>query len=286
MKTERSHQKVHGFTTMFIVIAIIVGILKIPFAALFEGSFNATSAKDAGTLIQVLLIISLGVMLIRRMHLPTVSGLRLLHLPNSAFLLIPFIYPMVLAIPGMLRIGISGIANATALFSVFVWMLRGISEEVIFRGYVQGVLLKRYRGVGSLQKVVVIDGLIFGGAHIVSLYGHGFVDVINLVIGASFLGVLLSALQLKVGNLWVLGLIHGLINVVFGWDEMLGRGTAERSVSSTGEVIKAIALYIVLFLPLLFIARAIVKSVQKKQTNASGEFHHLHDLDVSKVVAE
>jgi hypothetical protein len=121
---------------------------------------------------------------------------------------------------------------------------------------------------------------------IVSLYGHGFVDVTNLVIGAFFLGVLLSALQLKVGNLWVLGLIHGLINVVFGWDEMLGRGTAERTISGTGQVVKAIILYIVLFLPLLFIARAIVKSVQKKLRSASGEFDALHTLEVSKVVAE
>ncbi|MCK4235653.1 MAG: CPBP family intramembrane metalloprotease [Candidatus Krumholzibacteria bacterium] len=75
-----------------------------------------------------------------------------------------------------------------------------LSEELIFRGFIQRIFQRNMRGVLA----VVLAGLIFGVCHFVP----------SVIPGVAFLGILLGYLFLRTGNLIYPVIAHGGYNLV------------------------------------------------------------------------
>ena len=89
----------------------------------------------------------------------------------------------------------------------------GFSEELAFRGIFTNLLKEKFsvRTDKGIFLVLVLQGVIFGGCHIVNvLSGANLVGVIVQMIMASLLGILLGAIYLRTNSLWFVAFLHGL----------------------------------------------------------------------------
>lgn len=90
----------------------------------------------------------------------------------------------------------------------------GVREEVIFRGIIGNTLALKYAtDKKGLWFAVIVSGLLFGGVHMNNIF-HGvkLMGLIGQVVSACGSGLLLAAIYLRGGNIWVLMLIHALVD--------------------------------------------------------------------------
>lgn len=89
--------------------------------------------------------------------------------------------------------------------------MQGMTEEVIFRGYLQGRLEKEV----SKRWAILISALAFALAHL----GNSGVGI-NALIGLTLFGILMSLFRTYTGDLWLAGAFHSAWN--FAEDRYLG----------------------------------------------------------------
>ncbi|MDR1617057.1 MAG: CPBP family intramembrane metalloprotease [Syntrophomonadaceae bacterium] len=91
----------------------------------------------------------------------------------------------------------------------------GLFEEVLYRGLVLKILLKKTGG--SKRGIIlacVISSAIFGLLHIVNiLAGDTVLPTVTLIISATATGLFFAAVFMRTGKLWISIFLHGLLNV-------------------------------------------------------------------------
>lgn len=97
---------------------------------------------------------------------------------------------------------------------IFILSMAGIgfAEELAFRGILMNLLREKFsvRTDKGIWLVLVIQGVIFGGCHIVNaLSGAKLEGVIVQAVMASLLGILLGAIYLRTGSFWFVVFLHG-----------------------------------------------------------------------------
>jgi hypothetical protein len=141
------------------------------------------------------------------------------------------------------------------LFAIFVglYLAVGFFEEVLFRGYVQGFLLRRwgnsYRGVLSS---VLLACLIFCGAHLTNLVMGRSTPLytVTQVIYTFFFGVYFSALYVRSGSLVPGIFLHTIFNFVNNLEAFVP-GAPPRSEIVRNATPEAVVTSILITLPLL-----------------------------------
>lgn len=132
-------------------------------------------------------------------------------------------------VTGAIRIeGISGTFNA-GIFLLFTvgFMIQGMGEEVLCRGYVMVSVGRRY----PMWVAVFTNAVIFAVLHLLN-NGISVLAFINLVL----FGVFASLYFIKRGNIWGIGALHSVWNLVQGnfWGlSVSGMGTECSVISST-----------------------------------------------------
>ena len=105
----------------------------------------------------------------------------------------------------------------TILFSIIYFILVGITEELVFRGIAADLLLQiffqKFPDKKPVLPAVIISGLIFSAAHSVNLYVADTSGVLVQMIAAFFLGMLLTAIYYRTGNIYVVIFLHILNDV-------------------------------------------------------------------------
>ena len=102
------------------------------------------------------------------------------------------------------------------LYSLFSILCVGIREECVYRATVQNIVAKKYaNSVKGIWITAIVGAFIFGIMHA----GNFFTTTTNpssivlQIISAMFSGLVLGAIYLRGGNVWVVILIHTLIDV-------------------------------------------------------------------------
>lgn len=143
------------------------------------------------------------------------------------------------------------------LFTIFIllYLAIGLFEELLFRGYVQGFLTRRwghsYRG---MLCCVLLTSLIFGGAHLVNLImgrGTALYAAAQLVYTFCF-GVFFSALYVRSGSLFPGVGLHMLYNFVVNLSAF-APGAPPRSEMVRSTTPEAFLVGTLITLPLLLI---------------------------------
>lgn len=96
----------------------------------------------------------------------------------------------------------------------FLYMLSmiciGTIEEILFRGYLLQLLLKR-----SVKKAIWVSSLTFGIGHVINiLNGAPFTDTLMQIIYAVAIGFMLSVFVIKTKNLIPCCVFHGVFNAL------------------------------------------------------------------------
>ena len=97
----------------------------------------------------------------------------------------------------------------TSVMAVLSFLLVGVAEEIIFRGF----LFNGMRKTGRLTVAIVVSAITFGMGHIVNLLtGHATAETLVQMIFAVAWGFLFTFAYLKGGSLLPCIAIHGLID--------------------------------------------------------------------------
>lgn len=122
-----------------------------------------------------------------------------------------FFIPLLILMTGNLWGGFGmaygGIAQMFAAVSMF---LVGFVEEMIFRGFLFRILLKK----DPAPVAVTISAVTFGIGHIVNLFtGHASLETVIQIFFAIAWGFLLTVVFYKSGSIVVCIIVHGLVDV-------------------------------------------------------------------------
>ncbi len=97
----------------------------------------------------------------------------------------------------------------TSVMAVLSFLLVGVAEEIIFRGF----LFNGMKKTGRLTVAIVVSAITFGMGHIVNLLtGHATAETLVQMIFAVAWGFLFTFAYLKGGSLLPCIAIHGLID--------------------------------------------------------------------------
>jgi len=190
------------------IICLVFLIGKIPVQDLLE-YYSVPEAEDLRYIITGVVII-LACVLIARSQIILISGGFIRPIKKNYWMLIlPLLFPGLLLVAnfnvscynGWMAIGIA----------IFAILIRGLMEEVVFRGVIQGYLSKQYPGK-SLHKIIFVTAAFFALVHFTNIQYSGIQNVLLQVIYAFYMGLFFGALMIKVNNVWLLGMAHGVIN--------------------------------------------------------------------------
>lgn len=97
---------------------------------------------------------------------------------------------------------------AAAVFGACI--AAGITEELLFRGFILRILEARW----GRAVAVFAPSLLFGVLHILNMQSPGFLDVLQLLVAGTAVGVMFSLITLQANSIWPAALVHGLWNLV------------------------------------------------------------------------
>lgn len=210
-------------TSLAVVFGFLI-LLLLPFDkvfVLFElGEFKENHLGDS---LKNIVIILFGIIMIKRFRYIRVSGIANYIPRNSSSLIFP-LYFLLLG-PLQYYSNPDQFANIdwVNMLILFLSMITvGLSEEVIFRGFVMPNLIQGSPSSQSLIVPILTSSLLFGVLHFLNLFQaeKQFLQVLSQVIYATMFGVAFGILLLRTGSILPLGLLHGLINFSSSLDNL------------------------------------------------------------------
>ena len=187
---------------LFAVLWIVLYVVGI-------GSLRGSYGDDSLQMLLGLVAVSAALLLIVR-HLGIRKELGMTRwLQNGRKLL--WLLPMWVLATGNLWGGIGvRYEPINTLMAVLSFMLVGVAEEIIFRGF----LFNGMKRTGSLTAAVIVSAITFGMGHIVNLLtGHATGETLVQIVFAVAWGFLFTFAYLKGGSLLPCIAIHSLIDV-------------------------------------------------------------------------
>jgi membrane protease YdiL (CAAX protease family) len=91
-----------------------------------------------------------------------------------------------------------------------ICLAAGITEELLFRGLIMGLLEKRW----NKAIAIIVPSVLFGLLHIANMQAPGIVDIGTLVIAGTAVGVMFSLIALHSNSIWASAVVHGIWNLV------------------------------------------------------------------------
>ena len=265
---KRLHKALSDNTFLFIVILVILNlaVLRIPFIKLLDNYLPHDKARDIGKILNGLISVFISIWLIKKFQLETIVGLNHWKIRNPILLIIPFIYPMSLAIPNFQSVDFSQVSWISFVLFLLMCIARGMTEEFAIRGLLQPYLMRKYIYKYSVTKIVLLSSLVFALMHLPNIAHYHFVDTINQVIMAFFYGVFLGALMIRTGNVVILGIIHGLSNFMFKVDSLgvKENQSTEQSVETFSEIFKIVVAYSLISFPIFVIGILLLRKINKR----------------------
>lgn len=147
---------------------------------------------------------------------------------------------LVVIIPNL----IAGEKVGNVAYAFFLGVVPGLCEEVICR-IVPLSIVMRHPDKKNTTKVIIITSIFFGLLHCMNLIaGADPVATLWQVLYATGIGVLLSVIYVRTGNLWSVILLHTLVDTAsFLWAVNQGANAGVLSTTmSTGENIQTLVM--------------------------------------------
>jgi len=85
----------------------------------------------------------------------------------------------------------------------------GITEELIFRGFIMRLFEARW----NRSAAVIAPSVLFGLLHIFNMDSPGFVDIFMLLLAGTGVGIMFSMIACQSGSIWPGAAVHGIWNL-------------------------------------------------------------------------
>lgn len=104
---------------------------------------------------------------------------------------------------------------AGRILTFFLGMtLVGVAEEFLFRGVIAQTLLEHFgTSRAGIWKACLLSALLFGAAHLTNLLSSEPFGVLMQCVFAASLGLMLTAIYFRTGNIWVTVFIHAAMDI-------------------------------------------------------------------------
>lgn len=210
-------------------IAVAFGflfMLVLPFQWIFSGTGLSDFQQEyLGDTLKNCAIILFGIILIRSFGYAKISGISTLKIRHAALVVIPLYF----VFAGPLQYWIMDFQfqqiNQPDVWILFVAMLSvGVSEEIVFRGFILPHLIHGNDPSRSLRLPILLAASFFGVLHFLNLLqaDSHFISVLAQVTYATMFGVAFGVILLRTGTIYPLGFLHGVINFSGNWDDLPG----------------------------------------------------------------
>lgn len=113
---------------------------------------------------------------------------------------------LIALVTGSLSISVAGGGAVLILFAIG-YMIQGMAEEVLCRGYLMGSIARKY----PLWVAILTNSIVFAALHLLNA-GIAPLAFVNLIL----FGVFASLYFVRTGNIWGIGAIHAIWNFVQG----------------------------------------------------------------------
>lgn len=86
----------------------------------------------------------------------------------------------------------------------------GITEELVFRGFIMRILEARWGKTAA----ILIPSFIFGLLHILNIESPNALDIVSLLIAGTAVGIMFSLIAYQSGSIWPGAFVHGVWNFI------------------------------------------------------------------------
>ena len=260
--------------TSISVVGGFLLLLLLPFdKILVLFGFDEFKEHHLGDILKNSVIVIFGYLLIKRFGYIKISGIKNFIPKHPMLLIVPLYFVLLGPIMYLLfDYEFHNIKTADVLILFAAMLSVGISEEVIFRGFVLPNLIKGAPPNQPLIVPILLGSFLFGVLHFLNLLkaDASLHLVLSQVTYATFFGVAFGIVLLRTGSLLPLGLLHGVINFSSNWDDL--PGAVEPQGMETYVIHEAI-ISVIVVLPFLFYT---LKQLPKIDRNA---VIHLYETD-------
>ena len=146
-----------------------------------------------------------------------------LGMPKPAVKILSVILAVLLpaAVSGIFLLFVKGSFSASAMDSntrasmlaegiVYSSIGAAVVEEVLFRGVMMNLLKKRWNtAVG-----VIVPSVIFAAMHIMEMEEFKPLDVVQLLVAGTLVGIMFSLIAIRTGSVWNSAIVHAVWNLV------------------------------------------------------------------------
>jgi len=142
--------------------------------------------------------------------------------------------------------------------------LTGVAEELVFRGLIQSKLVTDY----GKMKGVLVSAMIFGLLHFMNLVKDpdNLNGIFNQVIFAFSIGFVFAGLVLKLKNVMLVGIFHGIINFTLNFNKIMPETYTDNTMGNENELISVIFTYFMFFI-IAMVGFLLVKSEEVKENS-------------------
>ena len=240
------------FSFLVLLLATIGLVFYIPLETLLlKYALTNFQAEYFNLFVKMSVLMGLGYFLVKKWNLTRIAGLSNKDIWKFKYL---NLIPVYLILLGIATVISTDLANLLACLAV------GFAEELLFRGVLQALFLRKYiHSKSGIFLATFIPALAFGLFHLTNVFkGEPLLAVIIQVIFATFIGFFFGVLLLKTNKLIPLAITHALINFSFSLQflpAIKGEMTQEPSTLSIAPII--------IFLPLFITALLLLKTINK-----------------------
>jgi len=151
---------------------------------------------------------------------------------------------------------------------IYPFIVSGLFEEVVFRGILLKILLKKMGGTKKgIISAFIISAVVFGAAHSVHIIWKNPLELVGDIIFPIAGGMFLGAIYLRTKTLIAPILIHGLFNLFAGgmiWWAFTSKGP----VSSVETTLADVITVLIVTLPIVITAFVLLRKVKPDEITA------------------
>lgn len=203
-----------------------------------------------------------GYWLIRKWNLTVVAGLSAHYNWRLKYLNTIPVYLILLGLASVIAADLTKIEPLNLILLLISCLTVGFAEELLFRGVLQSLFLKKYINHKSgIFLGTLIPAVVFGLFHLINILKNGpLLPVLIQVVFATFIGFFFGVLLLKTNKLIPIAITHAFINFFLSLQNLPGLQN-EVALEATNASIAPI----IIFLPLFIIALLLMKKVDKTE---------------------
>ena len=247
-----------------VMILLVIGLVFIlPLESwLLDYSVSSFHSEYLTLFVKMSVLGILGYTLIKKWNLGIIAGLTTNYNWKFKYLNAIPVYLIVLGLASIISADLTYIELPNLLLLLLACLAVGFAEELLFRGILQSLFLKKYINRKSGIFIgIFIPALIFGLFHLINLINDGpLLPVLIQVVFATFIGFFFGVLLLKTNKLIPIAIIHALINFSFSL-QYLPSLHSELAQEGTSVSIAPI----IIFLPLFIIGLVLLKKIDKTE---------------------